>query len=146
MGSFPDRTQGSSGSHQPECTTTSSPTLTFVTFEPTAQTIPAQSLPPAWKFSRVFAFLLAIADDIDWVTQRSPDVVVVDPGGHGVDQHVLGSDFRDRYDPPLPGVCGFSEPVLADTECVHICRHNTKRRLLAQRIDLLGLGCFRVGF
>ena len=51
MGSLPDSTHGSSGSHQPEWITTSSPGLTFVTSEPTAWTMPEQSLPPAWKSS-----------------------------------------------------------------------------------------------
>ena len=51
IGSLPERTQGSSERHQPLCTTTSSPTLTFFTSRPRAQTIPEQSLPPAWKSS-----------------------------------------------------------------------------------------------
>ena len=51
IGSFPASTQGSSGRHQPLWTMTSSPTATFRTSLPTAQTMPEQSLPPAWKSS-----------------------------------------------------------------------------------------------
>ncbi len=46
---MPARTQGSSSSHWPACTTTRSPTCTFVTASPTAYTIPDASEPTMWK-------------------------------------------------------------------------------------------------
>ena len=46
---MPARTQGSSSFHWPACTTTGSPTATFVTSEPTAYTIPEASEPTMWK-------------------------------------------------------------------------------------------------
>jgi hypothetical protein len=39
------------GFHMPQWTTTSSPTLTFSTADPTAHTTPDASEPPMWKSS-----------------------------------------------------------------------------------------------
>ena len=93
-----------------------------------------------------FALFLTIGDDIDGIAQCRPDVVVVDAGGHGVNQYILRPNLRNRYDLALPGIFGFTKPILADTECVHVFRHNTERRFLSEFINLLGLGCIRSAF
>src|SRR3989449_11779551 len=48
--------------------------------------------------------LLALADHIERRAQRGPDVVVVDPRGHHVDQHLVGADRRRRDDLAPPGI------------------------------------------
>src|ERR1700730_17833229 len=151
IGSLPESTHGSSGRHQPLCTMTSSPTFTFFTSLPVAQTMPEQSLPPAWTSSvslRFFLLLVAstvcvvraqllpLGDDVEWLAERGPDIVVVDARGHDVDQHLVGADRGRRDHLTLPGIARLAEPILPDEVRVHPRRNFPDRRSVSQIVEL----------
>src|SRR5262249_39147265 len=127
MGSLPESTHGSSGRHHPLCTMTSSPTLTFFTSLPVAHTMPEQSLPPARVEVLGLAQVLPLGDHVEGLAEGGPDVVVVDPGSHHVDEHLLGPDGGCRDDLALPGLAGLPEAVLPDEIGVH-ARGNVSQR------------------
>ena len=78
------------------------------------------------------ALLLPVGDHVDRVAKRRPDVVVVDPRGHDVNEHVLGSDRRRGDHLALPGILGFVETVLTYDKSVHLMRHAPQGRTIAQ--------------
>src|ERR1700730_3626010 len=58
------------------------------------------------------AKLLALGDDVDGLAEGGPDIVVVDAGGHHVDQHLVGPDGRRGNDLPLPRIPRRAETAL----------------------------------
>src|SRR3989442_14193198 len=82
------------------------------------------------------AGLLALGDDVDRVAERRPHVVVVDAGGHDVDEHLVGADRRGGDDLALPGVAGLAEAVRAHDVGVHPWRHLAKRRAFSQSLEV----------
>ena len=93
-------------------------------------------------------FRLALAhpllDDVDRVTERRPDIVVVDARRHDIDEHLVGLERRNRNDLMLPGVLRFAEPVLAHEEGMHRLGHFAERRLFAQSAEFHRAGSFIV--
>ena len=75
---------------------------------------------------------LPVGDDVDGYAERRPDIVVVDPGCHDVDQHVERTDLGGVDDFALPGVPGLAEAILAHEECVHLLRYLAQRRTIAE--------------
>src|SRR5215467_4826921 len=65
------------------------------------------------------ALSLALGDDIDRRPEGGPDVVVVDPGRHDVDQHLVGADARRLEHLALPRVARLAEASLTDGVGVH---------------------------
>ena len=134
IGSRPDWTQGSSGSHQPEWDddlVTDRDVVDLIADAPDdARAVAATGV----EVLRL-ALALAVGDDVDRGAERGPDVVVVDAGRHDVDQHVLRADLGGRDDLALPGVARFAEAVLADQEGVHLFGHVTERRALTEIAD-----------
>ena len=74
------------------------------------------------------ALLLTHLDDVHRHAERGPDIVVVDPGGHDVEQHLMGCNGRDRHDLLLEAVLGLSEAVLAHQPGMHVLGHDAERR------------------
>src|ERR1700730_7838790 len=79
---------------------------------------------------------LALGDDVEGLAESGPDIVVVDAGGHHVDQHLVGPDSRRGNDLPLPRIPRLTETVLPDEVRVHPRRHFAERRLLADVVEI----------
>ena len=79
------------------------------------------------------ALFLAGLDHVHRDAQGRPHIVVVDPGGHDVQQHFVGADLGNRDDFLLKAACRLTEPVLANQPGMHLLRHLADRRCLAHR-------------
>src|SRR5437867_5744396 len=84
---------------------------------------------------------LALGDNVERRAERGPHVVVVDAGGHHVDQHLVGAERRRGDDFPPPGVAWRAEAVLTHDVGVHPLRHFAERRSFTEltQIDHCGL-------
>src|SRR5712691_3534551 len=82
------------------------------------------------------AQLLALGDDVEGLAESGPDIVVVDAGGHHVDQHLVGPDGRRGNGLSLPRIPRLTETVLPDEIRVHPRRHFAERRLLADVVEI----------
>ena len=71
---------------------------------------------------------LPLGDHVDGRAERGPDIVVVDAGGHDVDQHLVGADGRRLEDLALPRVTGRAEAALSHGVGVHSLRHDAQGR------------------
>src|SRR5277367_2923459 len=80
---------------------------------------------------------LARADHVDRRAEGRPHVVEIDPGGHDVDQHFVGLDFRDCDFFNFEGVIRVAETVRADNLRVHLLGHDADRRHLSDLVDFL---------
>src|SRR5213079_3659197 len=67
--------------------------------------------------------LLALADHVEWRAQRRPDVVVVDPRRHHVDQRLVGAEGRRWDDLAPPRLARRTKSVLSQEVGVHAIRH-----------------------
>ena len=82
--------------------------------------------------------LVARLDDVDRDAEGGPDIVVVDPGGHDVDQGFVVGDLGNRDHLLLEADHGFAEPFRTDQPGVHVCRDDAERRRLAHRVEIPG--------
>jgi len=82
------------------------------------------------------ARLLALADHVERRAQRRPDVVVVDPRRHHVDQHFVGAEGRRRDDLAPPRLARRAETVLPHDVRVHARRHVADGRSLAEIVQV----------
>jgi hypothetical protein len=82
--------------------------------------------------------LVAGADDIDRDAEAGPDVVVVDPGRHDVDEHLVVGDVGDVDDLLLEGLHRRAEPLRADQPGVHLLGDLSEGRHLTDVVQLLG--------
>src|SRR5213076_142608 len=80
--------------------------------------------------------LLALADHVEWRAQRRPDVVVVDPRRHHVDQRLVGAEGRRWDDLAPPRLARRTEAVLAHDVRVHALRHFAEGRSLAEIVQV----------
>jgi hypothetical protein len=87
------------------------------------------------------ALLLTVGDDIDRVSQRRPDIVVVDAACHDIDQHIFGADLRRWQDLTLPGILRRAETVLAHGKGVHVLRHDAQLGHFSQSTDFGAILC-----
>src|SRR5712691_10013926 len=58
--------------------------------------------------------LLALGNDVEGLAEGGPDIVVVDAGGHHVDQHLVGPDARRGNDLPFPRISRLPKAVPPD--------------------------------
>src|SRR5262249_9226214 len=82
------------------------------------------------------AAALPLRDHVERIAERRPDVVVVDPRRHHVDENVLRADGRRGDDLALPRVARLTEAVLADEVRVHLLRHLAERRSLTEIVEI----------
>ena len=76
----------------------------------------------------------------DRLPEGGPDPVVVDPGGHDQDQHLLAVDPRNPDLLLLHGSGRLPQPVGPDHPCLHPFRHVAKGRDFPDFVDALDLG------
>ncbi len=79
-------------------------------------------------------------EDRDRLTERGPDTVVVDPGRHHHDQHLVAVDGGRVHDLDLHGGLGFAVALAPDGPGVHHPGHVAERRNLAELVELLAGG------
>src|SRR5437773_626044 len=79
---------------------------------------------------------LTLADHVERRAERGPDVVVVDPRRHHVDQHLVGADRRRRDGLAPPGIARRAEPALPHDVRVHALRHLAHPRSLAEIVQV----------
>ena len=72
----------------------------------------------------------------DRLAERGPDAVVVDAGGHHENEHVMGVELPGRHDLNLHGLVGRTVTLLADRPGIHVFRHVTERRILADLVEI----------
>ena len=75
----------------------------------------------------------------DGLAERRPDAVVIHPGRHHQNQHVMAVEGPCRHDLDLHGLFRRSVPFLAHDPGVHRRRHVTHRRDLADFVKILVL-------
>ncbi len=79
---------------------------------------------------------MPVGNDIDRLAESGPDIVVVDPRRHHVNQRVQRTDLGRINYLALPCVHGLAEAVLANGEGMHLLRNFRKRRTFAEVTQL----------
>src|SRR5579872_6510535 len=72
--------------------------------------------------------------------QRGPYVVVIDAGGHDIDQDFVCGDGRRGNDLALPGVARLAETVLPHHKGVHLLRNDAQRWRFSERAKIHNTG------
>src|SRR5581483_8165255 len=88
----------------------------------------------------IVAHLRVDLDDVDGDAEGGPDVVVVDAGGHYVDQHLARADLGGLDDLLGEGLDRLPEVLPAHGHRVHLRRHVADGRRLADLVQVLGDG------
>src|SRR5262249_21637349 len=82
------------------------------------------------------AQLLPLRNDVQGLAEGRPDIVVVDPRGHHVDEHLVRADGGRGDDLALPGLTRLAEAVLADEVAVHPRGDFSQRRLCSWIVEI----------
>ncbi len=132
-------TQGSSGSHWPACTTTWSPTSTFVTSVPTAYTMPLASEPTMWKSvgspQRACVFVTSTG-----IPRAAQTLLKFTPPAIDHHERVVRTELGDVDHLVLDRLLGLAEPIGAHDLRVHLRGHLADRRQLADLVQVLAHG------
>ena len=81
-------------------------------------------------------WVLVAVECRDRLAERGPDAVVVDAGRHHQNEHFMGVELPGRHDLDLHGLVGRTVAILADRPGIHVLRHMTERRDLADLVEI----------
>src|SRR5438034_11598747 len=88
----------------------------------------------------VVALLGVHFDDVDRDAERCPDVVVIDTGGHHIDEGLARSDVRRGHHLRTEGVLRLAERLAADGHRMHTGRDDADGWRFADGVEVAGNG------
>jgi hypothetical protein len=83
----------------------------------------------------LFEAFLPLGNNIDWVPECRPDIVIVDARRHNVDEDFVIPDLRRRQHFTFPRVARLTEPGLSHDKSMHLRWNDAERRTLSKIVE-----------